>query len=139
MYEELVKRLREESEIERWLQPHSANETPKLLDDAADAIEKLSNAGSIYGEAWTLGYDAGRDENKPRWIPVTERLPEEEKRTYWVCTDTGYQCECRWTNNIFGIGESDKWGWSIADVPQYHKVMAWMFLPEPYEPPKEET
>lgn len=41
MYEELVKRLREESEIERWLQPHSANETPKLLDDAADAIEKL--------------------------------------------------------------------------------------------------
>ena len=41
MYKELVKRLREESEIERWLQPHSANETPKLLDDAADAIEKL--------------------------------------------------------------------------------------------------
>lgn len=41
MCEELVKRLREESEIERWLQPHSANETPKLLDDAADAIEKL--------------------------------------------------------------------------------------------------
>jgi rubrerythrin len=43
MYEELVNRLREESEIERWLQPHSANETPKLLDDAADAIEELSN------------------------------------------------------------------------------------------------
>ena len=42
MYEELVKRLREESEIERWLQPHSANETPKLLDDAAHAIEELS-------------------------------------------------------------------------------------------------
>lgn len=42
MYEELVKRLREESEIERWLQPHSANETPKLLDDAARAIEELS-------------------------------------------------------------------------------------------------
>ncbi len=42
MYEELVKRLREESEIERWLQPHSANETPKLLNDAADAIEELS-------------------------------------------------------------------------------------------------
>ena len=41
MYEELVKWLREESEIERWLQPHSANETPKLLDDAADAIDKL--------------------------------------------------------------------------------------------------
>jgi len=43
MYKELVKRLREESGIERWLQPHSANETPKLLDDAADAIEELSH------------------------------------------------------------------------------------------------
>ena len=42
MYEELIQRLREESEIERWLQPHSANETPKLLDDAAHAIEELS-------------------------------------------------------------------------------------------------
>jgi len=42
MYEELIRRLREESEIERWLQPHSANETPKLLDDAAHAIEELS-------------------------------------------------------------------------------------------------
>lgn len=75
---------------------------------------------------------------KPKWIPVTEKLPEKEKRTYWICTDTGYQCECRWTNNRFGIGESDEWGWNIADVPQYHKVTAWMFLPEPYEPPKEE-
>ena len=42
MYKELVESLREESEIERWLQPHSANETPKLLDEAADVIEELS-------------------------------------------------------------------------------------------------
>ena len=46
------------------------------MSQAADAIEELSSAGSIYGKAWTLGYDAGRDEHSPRWIPVTERLPE---------------------------------------------------------------
>ena len=50
-----------------------------LMKDAANAIKELSNAGSIYGKAWTLGYDAGRDENMPRWIPVKERLPEVDK------------------------------------------------------------
>ena len=70
MYEELVKRLREESEIERWLQPHSANETPKLLDDAADAIESTNKAYQMISEA----YEA--EVTKQNWIPVTERLPE---------------------------------------------------------------
>lgn len=65
------------------------------------------------------------------WIPCSERLPIEEKKTYWVCTDTEYQCECRWTNNRFGIGEGE-WGWSIFDTPQYSKPIAWMPLPEPY-------
>jgi len=67
-----------------------------------------------------------------QWIPVTERLPEEERKDYWICTDTGHQCECRWTNNCFGIGESDEWGWSIFDIPRYSHVVAWMPLPKPY-------
>ena len=71
-----------------------------------------------------------------QWIPCIERLPEKEKKTYWICTDTGFQCECRWTNNVYGLGESDRWEWSIFDTPQYTKVIAWMPLPEPY---KEET
>lgn len=66
MYKELVKRLREESEIERWLQPHSANETPKLLDDAADAIESTNKAYQMISEA----YEA--EVTKQNWIPVTE-------------------------------------------------------------------
>ena len=57
------------------------------------------------------------------WIPCGERLPKEEKKIYWVCTDTEYQCECRWTNNRFGIGEGE-WGWSIFDTPQYSKPIA---------------
>jgi len=68
-----------------------------------------------------------------QWIPVTEHLPEEERKNYWICTDTGRQCECRWTNNCFGIGESDEWGWSIFDIPRYSHVVAWMPLPEPYQ------
>ena len=68
-----------------------------------------------------------------RWIPCSERLPDKKRETYCVCTDTGYQCECRWTNNRFGICDSDDWGWSIFDPPQYSHVIAWMPLPEPYK------
>ena len=69
-----------------------------------------------------------------QWIPVSSgKLPEKEKKRYWICTDTEYQCECRWTNNRFGIAESDEWGWSIFDIPQYSHVVAWMPLPEPWK------
>ena len=68
---------------------------------------------------------------QPHWIPCSERLPRKEKKRYWVCTDTEYQCECRWTNNRFGLGEGE-WGWSIFDTPQYSKPIAWMPLPKPY-------
>lgn len=73
-----------------------------------------------------------------QWIPCSERLPEEKKKTYWICTDTEAQCECRWTNNVYGFGESDRWGWSIFDIPQYSKVVAWMPLPEPYKAERSE-
>ena len=74
-----------------------------------------------------------------QWIPVTERLPKEERKSYWVCTDTGYQCECRWTNNRFGMGEFDECGWSIFDMPRYSHVVAWMPLPEPWKGEEDET
>lgn len=120
MCEELVKRLREESEIERWLQPHSANETPKLLDDAADAIEEM---------------------NKFRWIPVTERLPEcdlgaEVGNIEWIsCGMVNAGCFGRggkyrdayfrtWTDAGEGMDAKDADYWRQIQIP---------------EPPKEET
>lgn len=46
-YIELINRLRQEAEFEAYLQPHSANETPKLLSEAADAIEKLNDVQPV--------------------------------------------------------------------------------------------
>ena len=69
------------------------------------------------------------------WHRVDEP-PKEEHRTYLVYTDTGYMCSCRWTNNVYGLGESDRWGWCLFDIPQFQEVVYWMPLPEP---PKEDT
>ena len=136
MHEDLIKRLRRceqfrcrECEYEQVMGCRA-----KLNEEAADAIEEAEmNFRHLEREYKELcSY-------LPKWIPVTERLPKAERKSYWVCTDTGYQCECRWTNDRFGIIESDEWGWKIFDIPQYQKVVAWMQLPCPYEPPKEEA
>ena len=71
---------------------------------------------------------------EPHWIPVAERLPNKEKKSYWVCLENGGQCQCRWTNDIYGLGANEwsKWGWKKVDLPQYSKVVAYMPLLEPY-------
>ena len=76
-----------------------------------------------------------------QWISCSERLPETDKaRSYWICTDGGYQCQCRWSNDMYGLGanEYSEWGWHIMDKPQYARVIAWMPLPEPYTERREE-
>lgn len=69
------------------------------------------------------------------WTPCSERLPKKEEQSYWICLDSGGQCQCRWTNDMYGFGanEYSEWGWHIMDKPQYSKVVAWMPLPEPYK------
>lgn len=111
-----------------------------LIDrqNAIDVLElladKMSDEGkTVMAQAVAVLKDLQSAESELKWIPVTERLPKKENKLYWVCTDTKYQCECRWTNNICGIGESSEWGWKIFDIPQYTKVVAWMPLPEPIE------
>ena len=139
MYEELTDRLRRYSEacVAYKLDADFAS----AVQEAAETIEEMQRCIEQYK---LYLQDAINDlhsahEKEPKWIPVTERLPKAERKSYWICTDTGYQCECRWTNDRFGIIESDEWGWKIFDIPQYQKVVAWMPLPKPYEPPKEES
>ena len=71
---------------------------------------------------------------EPQWISCKDKLPPNEKKTYWVCLGNGSQCECRWTNDIYGFGEiDDRWGWSYLDKPRYSTIVAWRELPEPYK------
>lgn len=125
MYENLVKRLRDKAsalDYDGWV------DTAASLEEAADAIEKLIEV--------IQNHDFLESLVKPRWIPVTERLPDNKREVYWCLTDGGFCHEVRWTNNIYGLIESDKWGWSIFDVPRGSHVTHWMTR---LELPKEEN
>lgn len=96
-------------------------------------ITGKENAETVYAYIKKLCDDIKALPSAQQWIPCSERLPHNERKAYWICLDTGGQCECRWTNNKYGLGESDTWGWSAMDIPMYTKVIAWMPLPEPYK------
>ena len=108
-----------------------------IIGKMQDIVNNLPSAQpELNTQLYTDGFDDGYAQckkDKEQWIPCSERLPEEERRQYWICTDTGYQCQCRWTDDVYGLGVSDRWEWKIFDIPQYQKVVAWMPLPEAYK------
>lgn len=107
MYDELVKRLRNEAEC-----PDNYPEDSVLMREAADAIEELS---------------------KPKWIPVTERLPEEHVFVLVRQDDDRMMIAVRvdgdWWYRYFAY-DVDRW-----DENEQGTITHWMPLPQP---PKEE-
>ena len=90
--------------------------------------------------------DLEQDEKENGWIPVSERLPEDEKEylvtlekvygtheklygiaSYLKFDDAGY-----WNENKYGYLEWDKYSDGHGGTKMY-KVIAWMPLPEPYK------
>lgn len=71
MYEELVCQVRKWTE--NYARMCGAGATTQLVTQAADAIEELSRAQ----EQWIEQERKMLLKSLPRWIPVTERLPED--------------------------------------------------------------
>lgn len=63
-------------------------------------------------------------EKTERWIPVSEKLPEDDCETYLVCTDKGYIATIMYDRSM---------GW-LLDA----NIIAYMPLPQPYKAESED-
>lgn len=130
--QELVNKLREHAEWQRgneW-------ETPITLgDDLVEAADRIVNQNT---HILALQKEIeGLRAQMPRWIPVTERLPEKEgwyhvairdeetKRTAVELDLYAVKIAKNFGNEV-GFCKDDKWHGR-------EKVVAWMPLPEPPE------
>ena len=133
MYEELVKRLRKRAV--NLKEKFSRNAELLLeLTQAADAIEELEQTVEHYRGCSDDWYKEACDYKAmlPRWIPVTERLPEHWTSVIVHRKDGGiFICE------YFDTSPTDEcWIDDSMNVYSFYDVTHWMPLPEP---PKEET
>ena len=72
-------------------------------------------------------------EREPKWIPVSERLPE-EGLTVLILAENGHI--------EFGQRDENKWEWLAESIADYwteaEEVIAWQPLPKRYEESDEE-
>ena len=103
-------------ELQRWIKGQ-----PK--------IEKCGDCSRR--EIWWQGYKDGLNANK--WIPCSERLPEEDGGLYWTTHEDG---------SVILHGYMKKHGfiynWEVDDLEKRKRqggVIAWMLIkePEPYK------
>jgi len=70
----------------------------------------------------------GAEQEKHRWIPVAERLPEVRERVL-VTGQYGDVHTAYW--------DAEGWHLTINGLLYAHRPLAWMRLPEPYNPEEE--
>lgn len=140
MYDELIKWLRDsEHQIDCCIcdrdccYPDGKVHGKCIIIEAADAIEELSM--KLHGDEAAISGMKREIErmvvaDKPRWIPVTERLPEQGKRYLVIRFDE--VTKTRFID-ILWHDAHDLW-WNRLYKGQYN-VTHWMPLPQP---PKEE-
>ena len=84
MYEALVARVRYHIQKANFMGLKEAEST-LLLAEAADAIEELSKLNAEITKR-----ELKLRMSKPRWIPVTERLPEKDQTVLAYCAEDNF-------------------------------------------------
>ena len=119
---EIVKALREHAE---WAQSNEWEAPITLRDDLAEAADLIEKLTARYAEELAVAQE------RPRWIPVTERLPEEGVPVLinYIGTDGKVYADgvAAWTECGWFWGEGGLvYGSEEVAVPITH----WMPLPD---------
>ena len=124
MYGELVKDLRENHDKYFARDMQAADAIKELCGLCTSLSKDCSDAVTKYLELWA---------KQPRWIPVTERLPEEYKDVLCYYEYFRYgDFNCMFRTIDRGYYGDGIWG-GEAGQGHKNKVLAWMPLPEPPE------
>ena len=125
-YAEIVRELRQDASTSRDL----------YLADAIEELSRRAEEGEVVAESWQKACK-GLESRMPRWIPVTERLPDDRRdvqiTVFWHDawrTMYGYYDGAYW--HLYAPMHTE-----VADV----YVIGWMEKPTPMplpQPPKEE-
>ena len=125
-----------------FLAEQMIKELPTVDIDLSDYSDRL----------WRKAYEQGKADAEPRWIPVTERLPEDIRPVIvtWKNTDPKSYYQYIVGKHFTGTAcyKNGKWYWyssttedMLAEYGRYDseefdeaiECIAWMPLPEPYE------
>lgn len=95
--------------------------------------EELIKALQYDRQQYDKGFNDGCKANTQRWIPCSERLPEDESTIYWTTHEDGSIVMHGYTNKNGFI-----YNWEVDDLEKRQRqgdVIAWMplILPEPYK------
>ena len=119
-----------ESEGEKWIRVSEVRESLQTMPPAEQEVFEILN--EAHNEGYDVGYWAARRDYEPRWIPVSERLPEKRKYVLvrYKNNDMAVACWFDGDEDIqFWRAMVDE-GWCAdCDIDPTH----WMPLPEPYE------
>ena len=145
----VLEKILEEIEKKRIGMIDMSDEEPELRD-VEDWLEEGEKDGKMkaYQEMKEIIQSHMDEASDDDWIPVSERLPEEDDLRFYMCVLENHEEDlpmfCQY-NEMYGFGFwSDIYDpislgfvdaeFSSMDELGYEKVVAWRPLPDPYRP-----